>query len=86
VKLINLYKSVRTVRTIKLRERWAGHINGMGETTNVYRILVRKPLVRSRRWEDNYKMETSEMDRTGSGSCPIAVLTLAVLNIRVILP
>jgi len=39
--------------------RWAGHVGGMGEIRNVYKILVRKPqgkrlLVRHRhKWEGN---------------------------------
>jgi hypothetical protein len=43
--------------------RWAGHVTGMGEKRNVYRLLVgkpegRRPLGRSRRrWVDNIKMD-----------------------------
>jgi hypothetical protein len=45
------------------RVKWAGHVVGMGEKRNAYRVLVRKlegkrPLGRSRRrWEDNIKMD-----------------------------
>jgi hypothetical protein len=41
------------------RMRWAGHVAGMGEKRNAYRILVgkpegKRPLGRpKRRWEDN---------------------------------
>jgi transcription termination factor 2 len=45
------------------RMRWAGHLARMGETRNVYSILVEKsegkrPLGRPRRkWVDNIKMD-----------------------------
>jgi hypothetical protein len=47
--------------------RWAGHVARMGETRNVYRILVGKPegerpLGRPRRrWVDNFKMDLREI-------------------------
>jgi hypothetical protein len=47
--------------------RWAGHVARMGETRNVYRILVRKPegkspLGRPRRWwVDNIKMDLRQI-------------------------
>jgi hypothetical protein len=43
--------------------RWAGHIRGMEEKRNAYRLLVRKPEVKrplgrpSRRWVDNIKLD-----------------------------
>jgi hypothetical protein len=49
------------------RMRWAGHVAGMGEKRNAYRILVRKPegkrpLGRQRRrWVDNIKMDLREI-------------------------
>jgi hypothetical protein len=62
--LHNLYCSPSIIRIIKLRRmRRAGHVAGMGEKTNAYRILVRKPegkrpLGRPRRtWGDNIKMD-----------------------------
>jgi len=47
--------------------RWAGHIAGIGEGRDVYRVLVGKPegkrqLGRPRhRWEDNIKMDFHEV-------------------------
>jgi hypothetical protein len=49
------------------RMRWAGHVAGMGEGRNVYRVLVgnpegKRPLVRPRRrWEDGVKTELREI-------------------------
>jgi hypothetical protein len=62
--LYNLYSSPNTIRMIKSRNMgWVGHVAGMGERRNAYRVLVRKPegqrpLRRHRRkWEDNIKMD-----------------------------
>jgi hypothetical protein len=51
-----------TIRQIKSRRmRWAGHVAGMGERRNVYRVLVGKPEGkrtfgrRRHRWEDGIK-------------------------------
>jgi len=47
--------------------RWAGHVAGMGEKRDVYRVLVGKPqgkrsLGRPRsRWKDNTKMDIQEV-------------------------
>jgi hypothetical protein len=56
------------IRMIKSRRmRWAGHVARMGETRNVYRILVgkpegRRPLGRPRRrWVDNIKIDVREI-------------------------
>jgi hypothetical protein len=79
--LHNLYSSPNIIRMIKSRRmRWAGHVAQMGETRNVYRILVgklekKRPLGRPRRrWVDNIKMDLKRdrmgwygLDRTGSG-------------------
>jgi hypothetical protein len=41
--LHNLYSSPSIIRIIKSRRmRWAGHLAGMGEKRNVYRLLVGK--------------------------------------------
>jgi hypothetical protein len=43
-KLHNLYSSPNVIRMIKSRRmRWTGHLAGMVETRNAYRILVGKP-------------------------------------------
>jgi hypothetical protein len=61
--LHDLYSSPSITRIIKSRRiRWAGHVAGMGEKRNVYRLLVgkpegKRPLGRPRRgWIDNIKM------------------------------
>jgi hypothetical protein len=42
--LHNLYSSPSIIRIIKSSGmRWAGHVAGMGEKRNVYRLLVGKP-------------------------------------------
>ena len=41
--LNHLYCSRNTVRFIKSRTRWAGHVARMAESTGVYRVLVKKP-------------------------------------------
>jgi hypothetical protein len=58
--LHNLYSSPNIIRTTKSRRmRWAGHVTGVGETRNAYRILAgkpegKRPLGRPRRrWVDN---------------------------------
>jgi hypothetical protein len=68
--LHNLYGSQSIIRIIKTR-RWAGHVAGMGEKRDTYRILVRKPegkrpLGRRRRmWEDNIRMDLREIGCSG---------------------
>jgi hypothetical protein len=63
-----LYSSPSIVRVIKARRmRWAGHVARMVEVRGEYNILVggpegRRPLGRPRRrWEDNIKMDLSEI-------------------------
>jgi hypothetical protein len=66
--LHNLYSSPSIIRIIKSRRmRWVGHVAGMGEKRNVYRLLVgkpegRRPLGRPRRrWMNNIKMDLLEI-------------------------
>jgi hypothetical protein len=66
--LHNLYSSPSIIRMIKSRRiSWAGHVSRMGEKRNAYRILVGKPVGKRplgrprRRWEDNIKMDLSEI-------------------------
>jgi hypothetical protein len=66
-KLHGLYSSPSTVRVIKARMRWAGHVARMGEVRGAYNIFVgrpegRRPLGRPRhRWEDNIKMDLGKI-------------------------
>ncbi|KAJ4442625.1 hypothetical protein ANN_04214 [Periplaneta americana] len=63
-----LYSSPVIIRNIKSRRlRWAGHVARMGESRNVYRVLVGRPEGKRRlgrprrRWEDNIKMDLREV-------------------------
>jgi hypothetical protein len=43
-KLRDLYSSPGIIKIIKLRRiRWAGHVAGIGEKRNAYKLLVGKP-------------------------------------------
>jgi hypothetical protein len=62
--LRDLYSSPSIIRIIKSRRmRWTGHVAGMGEKRNAYRLLVgkpegKRPLGRPRhRWVDNIRMD-----------------------------
>jgi hypothetical protein len=66
--LRDLYSSLSIIRIIKSRRmRWAGHVARMGEKSNAYRLLVRKPegkrlLGRPRnRWVDNIRIDLGEV-------------------------
>jgi hypothetical protein len=42
--LHDLYSAPSIIRIMKARRmRWAGHVAGMGEKRNAYRLLLRKP-------------------------------------------
>ena len=51
--------------------RWAGHVARMGEDRGVHRVMVgkpegKRPLWRPRRrWEDNIKMDSQEVEWVG---------------------
>jgi hypothetical protein len=71
--LHSLYSSPNIVKVISSRRlRWAGHVARMGEGRGVYRILVgrlecKRPLGRPRRsWENNIKMDVSEIGIDGA--------------------
>jgi hypothetical protein len=76
--------------------RWAGHVAGMGEKRNVYRLLVEKPEGKRpvgrprRRWTYNVKMvllerELSVVDWIGLAQDRYRwrALVSAVMNLRV---
>jgi len=57
--LHNLYTSPNVIRTIKsMKMRLTGHIAGMGEMRNAYKILVGKL---THRWEDNIKINLKQI-------------------------
>jgi hypothetical protein len=59
----DLYSSPRNFRIIKPRwMRCAGHVAGVGEKRNAYRLLVGKSLGRPRcRWLENIRMDLVEV-------------------------
>jgi hypothetical protein len=66
--LHDLYSSPSIIRIMKARRmRWVGHVAGMGEKRNTYRLLVGKPegrrlLGRPRlRWLDNIGLDLIEV-------------------------
>ena len=76
--------------------RWAGHVARMGESRDLYEVLVgkperKRPLGRPRRkWEDNIKMDLQEVGCRGMGWIELAqdrdrwqALVYAVMNFRV---
>jgi hypothetical protein len=76
--------------------RWAGHVAGMEEKRNAYRLLVRKlegkrPLGRPRRrWVDNIRMDLGEVGWGDVGWIGLAkdrnrwrALVNSILNFRV---
>jgi hypothetical protein len=69
----NLYSLPNIVRVTKSRwMRWAGHVARMGEGRGIYRVLIgrlegKRPLARLMpRWEDNIKLELTEIGIDGT--------------------
>ena len=94
--LNDLYSSNNSVRVIKSRMRWAGHVARMGEDRAVYKFLVAKPegwrpLGRPRRrWVDNISMDFQEVGCGYMGWIGLAhnrdsmrMLVSAVMNLQV---
>ena len=76
--LNDLYSSPNIVQVIKSRRMWAGHLARVGDSRDVYWVLVRKPEGKRplgtprRRWEENIlmdfrKWDVHRLDRCGSG-------------------
>jgi hypothetical protein len=66
--LSDLYSSPNIVRVIRsIRMRWVGHVERMGDSRGVYRVLVgkpkgKRPLGSPRlRWEDKIKMDLQKV-------------------------
>jgi hypothetical protein len=86
-----------SIKIIKARKmRWAGHVAGMWERKNLYRLLVgkpegRRPLGRPRRgWLDNIRMDSVEVGWGDADWISLAqdrdrwrALVNAVLSLRV---
>jgi hypothetical protein len=79
-----------------MKMRWAGHVARMGEGRCAYRVLVGRPEGKRplgtprRRWEDNIKMELSEIGIDGKNWIQLAqnrvqwrAFVNTVMNIRV---
>jgi hypothetical protein len=95
--LHNLNSSTNIIRMIKSRRmRWAGHVAGMGQTRNAYRILEGKPegkrlLGRPRRRQvDNIRLDLREIGWGGMDWIDLAqdreqwmALVNKVMNLRV---
>ena len=76
--LNDLYSTPITVRVIKSRMRWAGHVARIGDRRGVYRVLVGKPEGKRpierprRRWEDNIKIDIQEVGCGGMDRVELA--------------
>jgi hypothetical protein len=95
--LHSLYSSPNIVTVIKSRRmRWAGHVAHMREERGVYRVLAgrpegKRPLGRpKRRWEDNIKMDLTEIGIDGANWIQLAqdrvqwwACVNTVMNLRV---
>jgi hypothetical protein len=61
--LHNLYTSTNSIRAIKSRIGWVGHVASIGDTRNAYNVkpIWKRLLGRARRtWEDNINMDLRE--------------------------
>jgi hypothetical protein len=95
--LHDLYSSPSIIRIVRARRmRWVGHVAGMGERRNAYRLLVgkpegRRPLERPRRRRlDNSMMDLGEVGWSDVDWIGLAqdrsrwrALVNSVLNLRV---
>jgi hypothetical protein len=95
--LHSLYSSPNTVRVDKsMRMRWARHVARMGKGRGVYRVFVgrpegKRPLARpKRRWEDNIKIDITEIGIDGANWIQLAqdrvqwrAFVNTVMNLRV---
>jgi hypothetical protein len=95
--LHSLYSARNVVRMIKSRRmRWAGRVARMGKGRGVYRVLVGRPESKTplgrlrRRWEDNIKMDLTEMGIDGANWIQLAqdrvqwrAFVNKVMNLRV---
>jgi hypothetical protein len=93
----SLYSSRNIVKVIQSRMmRWAGHVARMGEGKGVYRVLVgslegKRQLGRPRRrWEDNIKLDLTEIGIDGANWIRLAqdrvqwrACVNTVMNLRV---
>jgi hypothetical protein len=94
--LRDLYSSTSIITTIKSRRMRGGHVAGMGEKRNAYRLLVGKPERKGplgrprRRWVDNIKMDLGKVGWSDVDWIGLAkdrnrwrALVNSVLNLRV---
>ena len=91
--LCSVFYTNHIVRVTKSRRlRWAGHVGGMEEDRNVFKILTGKPTGKRllgrprRRWEDNIRMDLEEMGNwvdSAQDRNYCTALVNAALNLRV---